>query len=194
MAQPSSNAMTARSEPCVANPDVQDNRNVIDYYKYWTTEAIKADLDLKRHNFSVLVGNEINDFNLSGVIRNCNAFLAKEVIIYGRKAYDRRGTVGTHLYENLKHVRFTDELSFPPDTLVLGFDNIDNAKPLESHTWDYSRHAVMVFGQENIGLTEALRDLCHDLLYIRQYGSVRSLNVACASGIIMYDYCKGLAP
>ena len=77
-----------------------ENRNIIDHYWYWKTEDIKADLDSKRHNFSILCSNLYNDFNIATVIRNSNAFLAKEVIVYGSKQYDRRGTVGTHNYTN----------------------------------------------------------------------------------------------
>jgi tRNA G18 (ribose-2'-O)-methylase SpoU len=48
----------------------------------------------------------------------------------------------------------------------------------------------MIFGQEQIGIPKKLLDLCDELVYIKQYGSVRSLNVGTASGIAMYDYCS----
>jgi tRNA G18 (ribose-2'-O)-methylase SpoU len=48
----------------------------------------------------------------------------------------------------------------------------------------------MVFGQEQIGIDKEVLEVCHDLIYIEQYGSVRSLNVGTASGIAMYDYCS----
>ena len=76
-----------------------DPRNVIDYYAYWKEDAIKADLRSKCNNFSVLVQNLIHDFNLGSIIRCANAFCAKEVIIYGSKQYDKRGTVGAHQRE-----------------------------------------------------------------------------------------------
>src|SRR3972149_8321048 len=105
-----------------------DKRNVIDYYRYFTTEAIKADLDEKRHNYSVLVSNLLRDFNLGTIIRNANAFLAKDVIIYGRKKYDRRGTVGAHVYSNLKHLKTVEEMDFG-DYVVVGIDNNIDAVP-----------------------------------------------------------------
>lgn len=158
--------------------------NVIDYYKYWTTEAIKADLDTKRYNFSILISNKLNDFNIGQVIRNSNAFLAKEVIIYSRKQYDRRGTVGTHLYENLKFVRTVEELKF--DCPIIGIDNLPHAKPIEDFT--YPKNPIFAFGQEDVGLPPEILDICSSVVYIKQYGSVRSLNVGCASGIVMFDW------
>lgn len=171
-----------------SDPTTPDNRNVIDVYKYWTVDAIKGNLDTKRHNFSVLISNQFKDFNIGTVIRNANAFLAREVIVYGRKQFDRRGTVGTHLYENLKFVKFTDELDLT-NCCVVGFDTGDDAVPVETFDWPKDKHVIMVFGQEDVGLVPELRNLCERILYIKQYGSVRSLNVGCASSIAMYDYC-----
>lgn len=166
-----------------------DKRNVIDFFKYWTDDAIRADLDAKRNNFSVLISNEFHDFNIGTVIRNANAFLAQQVIIYGRRKYDKRGTVGTHVYENLKYVKFIDDIVLPENSIVVGIDNLPGALPVETFTWP-TEHVVLAFGQEQVGLSEEVKAICRDFVYIKQYGSVRSLNVGCASGIAMYDYCS----
>ena len=51
-------------------------------------------------------------------------------------------------------------------------------------------HVLMCFGQESVGLSQEVLDFCCDIVYISQDGSVRSLNVGCASAIAMYDYCR----
>ena len=62
---------------------------------------------------------------------------------------------------------------------------------IDNYIFPIDRHVVMVFGQEQIGIPQdILLDLCDDVVYIKQYGSVRSLNVGTASGIAMYDYCS----
>ena len=175
-----------------------DNRNLIDHLKYWTDDAIRADLETKRHNFSVVCCNIGNDFNIATVIRNANAFLAKEVVIYGNKKYDRRGTVGTHHYTNFRHVKSIDNLqSYIEETVsfhegkvkLLGIDNVREAKDINAFDFDPNVHYIMVFGQEQIGVPENVLSMCDELLYIPQYGSVRSINVGTASGIIMNNYC-----
>ena len=165
-----------------------ETRNVIDYYHYWTTEAIVADLRAKHHNFSVLISNEFHDFNIGSVIRNANAFCAKEVLIYGRKKFDKRGTVGTHIYSQMKHVREVEELDLSECVLV-GIDNTPGSVPIETFEWP-KEHVLLAFGQEQVGLPQDIISLCKHVLYITQYGSVRSLNVGCASAIAMYDYCR----
>mgnify|MGYP001599773545 CR=1 FL=1 len=166
----------------------EDPRNVDDRYKYWTEEAIKADLRTHCNNFSVLITNKFHDFNIGSVIRSSNAFCAKEVIVYGSKQYDKRGTVGAHLYTNMRHVRFADELDFT-EYVVVGVDNFPWAQPIETFTWP-DKHVLMVFGQEGTGITEEMAELCDHMVYIKQYGSVRSLNVGCAASITMFDYCQ----
>jgi tRNA G18 (ribose-2'-O)-methylase SpoU len=177
---------------------MSETRNIIDHYHYWKHEAILADLDKRRHNFTVLCSNLYNDFNIATVIRNANAFLAKEVILYGSKQYDRRGTVGTHNYSRFVHCR--DEQALEKKIIqlanehehlrIVGIDNVRNARPIEEYCWAPGEHVLMVFGQEQVGIPPELLDRCDDLVYITQYGSVRSLNVGCASSIAMYDYCS----
>jgi tRNA G18 (ribose-2'-O)-methylase SpoU len=175
-----------------------ETRNLIDHYKYWTDDAIRADLETKRHNFSVICCNIGNDFNIATIIRNANAFLAKEVVIYGNKKYDRRGTVGTHHYTNFRHVKSIDNLGSYIEEIVsqyegkvklLGIDNVCEAKDINAFDFDPNVHYIMIFGQEQIGVPKDVLDMCDDLLYIPQYGSVRSINVGTSSGIIMNNYC-----
>lgn len=174
-----------------------ENRNIIDHYHYWNTDAIKADLDTKRCNYSIVCCNIGNDFNIATVIRNANAFLAKEVIIYGNKKYDRRGTVGTHHYTNFRHVRSIDNLGqyiqdqrIRGSVRLLGIDNVPYASDVNKFEFNPDTHYIMIFGQEQIGIPQNVLELCDDVVYIPQYGSVRSINVGCASSIIMNNYCS----
>jgi len=176
-----------------------DQRNLIDHYKYWNDDAIRADLDVKRHNFSVVCCNIGNDFNIATVIRNANAFLAEKVVIYGNKKYDRRGTVGTHHYTNFRHVKGIDCLgSYIEETIslyeskvkLLGIDNVCESEDVNTFEFDPDIHYIMIFGQEQIGIPKEVLKLCDHILYIPQYGSVRSINVGCASSIIMNQYCS----
>ena len=48
-----------------------DRRNVVDRYRYWTVEAIVADLDTRRHPFHVAIENWRHDLNIGTVVRTC---------------------------------------------------------------------------------------------------------------------------
>jgi tRNA G18 (ribose-2'-O)-methylase SpoU len=176
-----------------------ETRNIIDHYHYWKHEAILADLDSRANNFSIVCSNLYNDFNIATCIRNANAFLAKRVFVYGSKQYDRRGTVGTHHYVRMLHAGTHARLVEGLETLkaetgqelhLVAVDNISRARAIDSYAWPKEKHVVMIFGQEQVGVPQELLDMAHECVYIRQYGSVRSLNVGTASGIVMYDYCS----
>lgn len=169
---------------------MSDTRNVIDLYKYWTEDAINVHLDDNRHQFGVLCSNLANDFNIATVIRNNNAFLANEVFIYGKKKWDRRGAVGAHLYSRITHIPDEKSLDKIKNYTWIGIDNIEGAEPLD--TFDWPVNTLMCFGQEQLGLPAEILSRCEKLVYIRQFGSVRSLNVGTAAGIAMYDYTSKL--
>jgi len=53
---------------------------------------------------------------------------------------------------------------------------------------------MLVFGEEGVGLTPAMQAFCKKIVYIPQYGSVRSLNCGTASGIVMHDFVTRFKP
>ena len=67
-------------------------------------------------------------------------------------------------------------------------DNIDNASKIHEHAWDKNKKTLICFGEENSGVAPEIISKCHKTIYIEQLGSVRSLNVAAAAAIVMYDY------
>lgn len=167
-----------------------NNYNVIDYYKEWEADQIKADLDTKRLPFVAAFENISGDFNKATGMRNANAFMAKEVWLIGNKKWDRRGAVGTHNYMHLKHSESLESL-WAENENIRGMrwvvvDNINGATPLPDYEW--KPNTFMIFGEERRGVSQSAISLADDVVYIPQLGSVRSLNVGTAAGIIMYDY------
>ena len=80
-----------------------DRRNVVDRYRYWTVEAIVADLDRRRHPLHVAVENWQHDLNIGSVVRTANAFNAATVHVVGNRLWNRRGAMVTDLYMHVLH-------------------------------------------------------------------------------------------
>jgi tRNA G18 (ribose-2'-O)-methylase SpoU len=166
-----------------------DRRNVIDPYRYWTVDAIVADLDTRRHPFHVAIENWTSDMNIGTVVRNANAFNAAGVHIIGRRRWNRRGAMVTDRYLHVLH--HDDLASFASWARsaaleVIGIDNLPGSVPLERH--DLPEECVLLFGQEGPGLSDAARDISSVVCSITMYGSTRSLNAGVASGIAMYTW------
>lgn len=164
-----------------------DHRNVIDYYKYWEHDAILADQDKNRCRLKILAENFGNDFNISTVVRSSNAFLCNEVIIVGRRRWDRRGACGTHNYEHVSYEENVGSvITKHPKHRVVVLDNVPGASSIYDYKWH--EDTLLVLGQESIGVSPESMAAAHDVIYIPQWGSVRSLNVGSAATVAMAFY------
>lgn len=162
-------------------------RNVEDRFKDKQDDEIRETLAKTAFPYAVCFENLINDFNIASAIRNANAFNAREVFYIGDKKFDRRAACGVHNYTDIYWLSTIDDLlSLKDKYTFVGFDNVPGSVPLQEHVWE--KDTMLVFGSEGVGLTPAMQALCSKLVYIPQFGSVRSLNVATASGIVMNDF------
>ncbi len=116
-----------------------DRRNVVDRYRYWTVDAIRADLDTRRHDFHVAIENWQHDFNIGTIVRTANAFLAAEVHIIGNRRWNRRGAMVTDRYQHVRHHATPADLAaylHSPDAgqgvTLLGIDNLPGSAHLET--------------------------------------------------------------
>ncbi len=171
-------------------------RNVVDRYKSWSTESIKKDLQRNSNPFAVCMEHWQGDFNISTLMRNANAFNAREVFYFGKKRFDRRGTVGSHHYIHFTHLQrgISELLELKKDYTIIGIENnVSNTYKLNEFNWQsLEKPPLMLFGEEGVGLTKEALELTDYCIEIPQYGSVRSLNVGTSSGIVMYDYVRAL--
>lgn len=166
-----------------------DSRNVADHYRYWTMDAIVADLDTKRHSFHVAIENWQHDLNIGSIVRTANAFLAAEVHIVGRKRWNRRGAMVTDRYQHVRHhpdiesfVTFANGEGLP----VIGVDNVPGSTPVE--TTALPERSVFLFGQEGPGLSPEALQAADSVVEITQFGSTRSINASAAAAIVMHQW------
>lgn len=166
-----------------------DRRNVVDEFRYWTVEAVVAELDTRRHPLHVAIENWGHDLNIGSVVRTANAFAAAEIHIVGRRRWNRRGAMVTDRYQHVRHhpdvgsfLAWAQEAGLP----VVGIDNVPGSVPIERYA--FPERCVMLFGQEGAGLTPEARDASVDLVHITQFGSTRSINAGAAAAVAMHAW------
>lgn len=172
-----------------------DRRNVPDGYRYWSVEAIVADLDTRRLPLQVAIQNWEHDFNIGSIVRTANAFNVDRVHIIGRRRWNRRGAMVTDRYLHLEHHASTEDfLAWLAEHAVtpIGVDNLPGSVPLESA--QLPQQCCLIFGSEGPGLSEELVAGCERLVAITQHGSTRSLNAGAAAAIAMYHWALQWAP
>ncbi|MDF2044903.1 TrmH family RNA methyltransferase [Microbacterium sp. Kw_RZR3] len=168
-----------------------DRRNVVDEYRYWSMEAIVADLDAKRHPFHVAIENWQHDLNIGSIVRSANAFLAAEVHIIGKRRWNRRGAMVTDRYQHVRHHEDVDAFTTwarDAGLPVIAIDNVDGSVPVDRA--DLPEACVLLFGQEGPGLSAEALAAASAVVEITQYGSTRSINAASAAAVVMYEWCR----
>jgi tRNA G18 (ribose-2'-O)-methylase SpoU len=168
-----------------------DRRNVVDQYRYWTVEAIVADLDTRRHPLHVAIENWQHDSNIGSIVRTANAFNVAAVHVVGKRRWNRRGAMVTDRYQHIDHHPDVQDLgawAHAEGLPLLGIDNLPEAQPIE--TAELPAAAVMVFGQEGPGLTPEALAACTAHFAIAQFGSTRSINAGAAAAIAMHAWVR----
>ena len=166
-----------------------DSRNVIDRYRYWTMEAIVADLDERRHPFHVAIENWQHDMNIGSIVRSANAFAADTVHIVGRRRWNKRGAMVTDRYQHVLHhedvaalVTWAREHELP----IVAVDNVAGSVRIE--TSPLPARCVLLFGQEGPGLSAEALAAASMVVEITQFGSTRSINASAAAAIVMHSW------
>jgi len=174
-----------------------DRRNVVDAYRYWTMDAIVADLNARRHPFHVAIENWQHDLNIGSIVRSANAFLAEAVHIVGRRRWNKRGAMVTDRYQHVQHhdtIADLVEWARVHDLAIVAVDNVPGSVALDE--LDAQGHealperCVLVFGQEGPGLSPEALAAASSVVAITQYGSTRSINAGAAAAVVMYEWCR----
>lgn len=188
-----------------------DNRNVTDEFKGMSDDFIRLELQARRTQMVNIAMNLTHDFNKSACMRAHNAFGGKEFVFVNRineqnpeqeggvKKYDRRGAVGVHNYESIKHVRVDQWNDYFADLKADGYtiyavDNTTGYNPEVIYDVELPEKSAFVYGEEGLGLSDEMIQACDAMVYIPQYGSVRSLNISQAAAAVMSEYSRQIRP
>jgi tRNA G18 (ribose-2'-O)-methylase SpoU len=168
-----------------------DSRNVVDAFRYWSVEAIRAELDTRRHPFHVAIENWQHDMNIGSIVRTANAFAAETVHIVGRRRWNKRGAMVTDRYQHVLHhedvaalVTWAREHELP----IVAVDNVEGSRRIESTV--LPRRCLLLFGQEGPGLTAEALAAADLAVEITQFGSTRSINASAAAAIVMHAWVR----
>jgi len=154
--------------------------------------------------YSVCLMNLEYDLNIGNCIRSAHILGAERVFIFGKRKYDSRSTVGAHNYIDVVKYDF-QELT---DESVIGakFEEMVTSyklRPIIIEKTDISEdirdipkfsmtdNMCLVFGNEQNGIPECISSK-YPCYHINQRGVIRSMNVASAAAIAMYEFSNKL--
>ncbi len=175
-----------------------DRRNVVDRYRYWTIEAIVADLDPRRHDFHVAIENWQHDFNIGTIVRTANAFLAARGAHRRQPALEPARRDGHRPLParpaprgRRRRSRRTCATQPGGPVALWGIDNLPGSLHLE--TTRCRAGSASCSARRARGCPTPAREACDATFSIAQFGSTRSINASAAAAIAMHAWVRAHA-
>jgi len=144
----------------------------------------------------IILENLRSAFNTGSIIRSCECFGAKELIISGitpgtENAKTIKTAKGT---ENNVNIIRTSDIAVTVNELrncgyvIYGAETGTGSTDLRE--MKMPEKTAVIFGNEEIGITEETLKLCDKIVSIEMRGLKNSLNVSNAVSIFLYEYSK----
>jgi tRNA G18 (ribose-2'-O)-methylase SpoU len=132
-----------------------------------------------------------SNVNLSTILRTAGCCGVERMIICGNPRIDR-----TIARDGADRVRIEVRNSLPPVLRTLradgyrlvGLEQTTNSASL--HTYDFPARTALVIGNERAGLAPEALELMDDCVEIPVWGLPYSYNVATATAMALYEYCR----
>lgn len=168
--------------------------NVQDEFMNLTVDQIRDATKSGRSKMVSVCMNLTSDFNKASIVRSHSAFLGAEIFMVGKRKFDKRGTVGSHCYNDIYNAQTLESVvsALKDDGYtVIAIDNNSDFECLPIYDITIPVKSAFVYGEESCGLSNESLALCDVIAYIPQFGAApRSLNVASAASIAMSEYSR----
>lgn len=159
-------------------------------------QRIDAALAWRTRFVTVVVENMGNPRNAAAVVRTCDSFGVQEMHFieeYRPVTVSDHVVVGADQWVTRRHYRHAEGNNTVRCLTALrdqGYWIVaatlrPNSRPIR--TLDVSRPLALLFGSEEIGLSDTAHDLADEQIVIPMVGLTQSLNVSVSAGICLYD-------
>jgi tRNA G18 (ribose-2'-O)-methylase SpoU len=143
-----------------------------------------------RHPISVLADNLDKSSNIGSILRMADAFMIEKVLA-SRPEPDFAGAMGA---EHWQPVEWSVDLITVVEEYrsrgygIVALEQMSSAMPINS--FNFPERVLLVVGAEMFGVSPEVLALCDEVVYIPQCGLIKSLNVATATGVALYEYSR----
>ena len=155
----------------------------------------------KKQKFPITLvcDNVTNAPNIGSLFRIADAFgiekliLCGEHITIGRKmAKTSRATEKYINYSIESNILDTITTLKKANHKIIAIEITENSNALSMYAFNNQEPLVLIIGDENYGVTDAILKLSDSILHINMYGNNSSMNVTQAASIVLYEITKQL--
>lgn len=152
---------------------------------------VRQELNRIRHPVRVAVDRAKNPFNIGAIVRTAHSFLVREILLIGTEPWYQRAAMGMHKYENI--VEIPTEAEFLDRAMGEGWNLVSFEKDGATvGLWEAALppDAVLVFGNEDEGVSDAIIARSSEVVAIPMYGINHSYPVSVAAGIALAEWAR----
>lgn len=188
----------------IVKEDLKQEFAVLDAYRDMTVEETAAEQANATFPFSVCLLNVTGELNVGSVVRTSCTMGAEEVIIFGRRRYDKRSAVNAWAYQKITRIDGLLEDGLTIDSSAFWNFIVTNkflpifietgGEPLHAMRWQaplkfankMGWKILLVLGTERSGIpTDILENQL--VVSIPMRGVLRSMNVGHAAAMVIWD-------
>lgn len=169
---------------------------LISEYDYYVelNEILESEL-LKKKSIIVVLDQIQDPRNFGAIIRTCECFGINSIIMQDRNNVKVTETVVKSSTGAIEHIKIAQVTNIS-DTLEklkkYGYFIYGSEADGDKYYYeeDFQDKIVLVLGSEGKGMRKRVRETCDSVLKIHLKGSINSLNVSVAGGIILSEMSK----
>ena len=156
-------------------------------------EKLKAVLQRRQFNLTIVLENVFDPHNISAVMRTCDAVGVQEIYILNtkiprHKKWGARSSSSAAKWLTVHQFENTDQCfeSIRKRGLKILTTHLgDDAVPL--YAVDFTTPLALVFGNEHSGVSDEIRAKADGNFVIPQVGIIQSLNISVACAVTLYE-------
>lgn len=146
------------------------------------------------HQIVLLCDHVKSPANIGAIFRLADAFQVSEIIFCGTSVDITSNRLKRTARNTQSMVRFHESESilktlnqFHAESFIsIALEITDKSMPIQNFQNTTSQNIVLIIGDENHGVSDAVLDTVHHTLHIPMYGANSSMNVAQATAIALY--------
>ena len=151
----------------------------------------------KKTRITIVLDNVRSALNVGSIFRTADAFLIEKIILCGITSTPPKKEIRKVALGSTDSVNWDFEQETIDAILnlksngyyIIGVEQADKSSKLNDFNIGKQPIAI-ILGNEVDGVSQAIIDLCDDVIEIPQFGTKHSLNVSISSGIVIWELWK----
>lgn len=155
---------------------------------------IRAYYKNKIPNVEILIDNVWDPHNASAVLRSCDGFGISKINLYYTynefpklKTMGKKSSSSANKWLELNRIKNLDEFVRKKKKAGFRFIGADIQKSTNITKFKFPEKCIIILGNENQGISEELKKIVDEFIFIPMVGFVRSFNISVSAAVVLYE-------